>query len=235
MGYRGVPSLHFQCFLGLTRYPGLLLMASSGDALITRGRAMIASHFIRNTDAQVLVTIDADIVFRPEDVLKIAQEAEHKDIVTGMYICRSKETTKPASIIEAPITFRNDELPVEIRWGATGFMAVNRRVFEFLKDDLPLCHPNDFNFWPFYDPLYVDEADTGQTIYLSEDYAFCERARRAGFKVWVDPTVRLVHLGEYGYRLEDMLQKAPADFACITLDRDGMSYTAEGHLAQVAG
>jgi hypothetical protein len=38
---------------------------------------------------------------------------------------------------------------------------------------------------------------------LSEDYAFCERSRQAGFAVTADTTIRLWHVGTYRYGWED--------------------------------
>jgi hypothetical protein len=38
---------------------------------------------------------------------------------------------------------------------------------------------------------------------LSKDYAFCERARRAGFAVIAFTTIRLWHVGTYRYGWED--------------------------------
>jgi hypothetical protein len=39
--------------------------------------------------------------------------------------------------------------------------------------------------------------------YLAEDFAFCERARQAGYRIWADTTIRLRHYGGYGYSWED--------------------------------
>jgi hypothetical protein len=39
--------------------------------------------------------------------------------------------------------------------------------------------------------------------YLSESFSFCERARQCGYRVWADTTIRLRHLGSYGYSWED--------------------------------
>ena len=45
--------------------------------------------------------------------------------------------------------------------------------------------------------------------YLAEDFAFSERARQAGFKIWADTTIRLKHIGSYGYSWEDAGQELP--------------------------
>jgi hypothetical protein len=49
----------------------------------------------------------------------------------------------------------------------------------------------------------------GQHWYLAEDYAFFERARRAGHRIMADTTIRLRHIGRYGYSWEDAGLEAP--------------------------
>jgi hypothetical protein len=39
--------------------------------------------------------------------------------------------------------------------------------------------------------------------YLAEDFAFCERARQCGYKIWADTRVRLTHIGSYAYTWEE--------------------------------
>ncbi len=49
--------------------------------------------------------------------------------------------------------------------------------------------------------------------YLAEDFAFSHRARSAGFKIFADTTIRLGHLGTYGYSWEDAGGSNPQRFA----------------------
>ena len=39
----------------------------------------------------------------------------------------------------------------------------------------------------------------GSNIYLSEDFAFCQRWRALGGKIWLDTQSRLTHTGVYAY------------------------------------
>jgi GT2 family glycosyltransferase len=45
--------------------------------------------------------------------------------------------------------------------------------------------------------------------YLGEDFAFCERARRSGYRIFADTTIRLRHIGNYGYSWEDAGSQLP--------------------------
>ena len=74
---------------------------------------------------------------------------------------------------------------------------------------LPVCHESwgESSFWPFYLP-YVVPWDGDGHILLSEDWAFCQRAKDAGFPIWLDPSIRLAHHGDYAFTLEDLLRSA---------------------------
>jgi hypothetical protein len=39
--------------------------------------------------------------------------------------------------------------------------------------------------------------------YLSEDYAFCERARQVGISILIDSSLRIWHVGSYAFSWED--------------------------------
>ena len=61
-------------------------------------------------------------------------------------------------------------------------------------------------FWPFFAPFAFEERlFQGVTSYLSEDYAFSERARMANPKrsqwFWSNPV--LTHYGKYGYTMAE--------------------------------
>ncbi len=86
-------------------------------------------------------------------------------------------------------------------------MAVHRDVIKALIPELPLCGDKaniTESMWPFFDTFWVTGED-GSSDYLSEDYAFGERALRHGFKTWLEPNVILYHLGRYPYYVHNMV------------------------------
>lgn len=190
----------------------LYYRAMRGDALIERTRARAATRFLQDTDYDVLLQVDDDIGFSPADAVEVAAQAVEHDIVCGVYLTRHKTAGVPTSYLEPGQSVRffgGDPTPVPIRWGGGGFMAVHRRVFERLAADLPLCHPgDDLEHYPFYQTMVVPDPISGKPILLSEDWALCERARRAGFGVWANPNVRLTHFGSTAFVLEDLLTQA---------------------------
>jgi hypothetical protein len=102
--------------------------------------------------------------------------------------------------------FDRDPTPVPVQWIASGCVAVHRRVFEAMAETMPLLHESDGirAFYPFYQSMHYDAGGEIGKILLSEDYAFSERAKALGFTCYINPAIRIGHVGPYTYRLEDM-------------------------------
>jgi hypothetical protein len=196
----------------------------SGDALVSRSRSIAASAFLRS-DCDVLLSIDSDIWFRPDDAIALCEKAIAYDVIAGLYVTRGLERQPALMLPDHPVVFAGNSEPFEAPFVSTGFVAVHRSVFERLSETLPLCHRGwndrgaDTSFWPFYMPFVIPWEGDGN-MYLSEDWAFCQRAKDAGFKVWVDPSFRLGHYGQTLYTLEDLLRPAKDSPAPMVLHRE---------------
>jgi hypothetical protein len=99
--------------------------------------------------------------------------------------------------------FRVDE-PVEVKEGGTGFMMIKRDAFERMDRDYPerLYKPDHVRTKSFDGSreimAYFDcVIDPDSKRYLSEDYMFCQYARKSGSKVWLLPWIKLKHAGTY--------------------------------------
>ena len=93
---------------------------------------------------------------------------------------------------------------IKLKDAATGFMLIKREVFERMIAHYPeLYFQNDLNLDPehekwtylFFDVMHEKETQR----YLSEDYAFCRRWQAMGGEVWLDPLVKLDHIGHYTF------------------------------------
>lgn len=196
--------------------------------MIERARGIAATHFMRQTKGEVFLSLDSDIIqFSKKDIDQMCEQTREYDIVAAVYICRSTMRTFPATFFEEgkTVEFGSDPTPVPVKWAATGCMAVHRRVFERLAEDMPLLHASDGPraFYDFFETMHWAEPELGgELIKLSEDYAFSKRAKDAGFGVHINPAVRVGHIGQYVHRLEDMAQEmlAPQALAITRLGRD---------------
>lgn len=108
---------------------------------------------------------------------------------------------------------RLDE-PAEVLEGGTGFMLIKRQALQKFRDaywDDSDLSPGGFRYKP--DHVRTEHFDGSREImmyfqalidpvsrrYLSEDYMFCQWARKADIKVWLAPWVKLSHVGSYVY------------------------------------
>jgi len=212
IAWRQLEGEYVKSVLELCRLGGTEYYLHSGDALVERARGAVAYHFLHETDADVLLSIDSDIVFSWQQAMLMCEQAMEHSIVCGLYVTRAGGARcRPACALKIgqTVTCGTDPTPVEIQWPATGFLAMHRRVFEALakRPDGRLLHPEtSMRFYPFYVPFEVEAS--GEPILLSEDYAIGERARLEGFPTFLNPAVRLGHIGEKVFTVMDALLPA---------------------------
>lgn len=169
-----------------------------GCSVVSRARNVIADQFLKS-DCDHLLFIDADMTFNPEDVLRLLAWNQNKGIVAGAY-----EARKEGKIYILTLDSKNNAVVmdnmglVKAKRVATGFMMIQRQVFT----QLAKLHPE----W-----LHKDNADPTKTLhsffdflstpegYVGEDFLFCQRAIDAGFEIWIDPTIKLGHMGVHEY------------------------------------
>jgi hypothetical protein len=103
------------------------------DALIGRSRSIMCTEFLK-TDADVMVIIDDDIVFQPEDFWKIVEGCrETRSIYGGAYVTRSQNAHLTSrSWPDTSLAFYQtpNRRPVEFQYLATGFFALHRDTLE---------------------------------------------------------------------------------------------------------
>lgn len=187
----------------------------NNESLITRARNKCVHEFLK-TEYEHLFFIDADIGFSPQNFLDLLEAK--KDIVCGVYFCKNIDWQRLEQIRFS--NFSNEQLKrsllspsinlidvskagdikmnelFEIKYGATGFMAIHRSVFEKLKKTTEQYNTlEDKGIYDFF-PTAISK-ETRQ--YLSEDYAFCENWRNLGGKIYMAPWVELAHTGSYCY------------------------------------
>lgn len=230
IAWRALEVPHVNSMLRLMQHPrmdGGKHFTQANDAMVDRARGQVASRFLRDSDCDVLLSVDSDIEFQAEDAITICDQAHELGIVAGIYVTRDRNRAPvPSSCLglnEPIILGGSDATPVPILWPAGGFLAVARRVFTAVREhaELPLMNPKQpwYSFWPFYTPFWTEYEDQGM-VYLSEDWAFGERARRAGFPSYANPAVRLKHHGTYAFQHSDML-RAPLPGDPIAAVRTG--------------
>jgi hypothetical protein len=161
------------------------------ESLVTRARNEMTCWFKR-TKFERQMWIDADIEFEPEDVAKLWNM--DADIAVAAY--SMKRPDKPLSAWKDGKLVKLEECPqepFEVDYAGTGFMMIKRGVIEKLSETAGSYEGPDGRVSALYmTPVHDDGFE-------SEDYHFCRKAREAGFKVVMDPSIRLGHIGQYRY------------------------------------
>lgn len=171
-----------------------------GCSVVSRARNLLAQDML-DSDCTDLMFIDADINFEAADIFRLMAWSSDpkKGIVAGIPRTRSTTKTYIGTLDrdeDGQLTMNGMGL-VRAKRVATAFMMVRRDVFETLD----AAHPE----WRYYDersertvPCMFDFMLTEEG-YIGEDYLFCDRAREHGFEIWVDPTIKLGHMGVQEY------------------------------------
>ena len=181
---------------------GYTVRSVEGYAAIDQGRSQMATDALLD-DFDGLMWIDSDIGFDADSVDLLR---EHDlPVVCGIY---PKKGVRALACHVLPdterILFGKGGGLTEIKYAATGFLFTQRTVYETMAEheQLPVCNKQFGRVTvPYFLPMITEDGENHW--YLGEDYAFCERARRSGFRIMADSRIRLVHVGRRGYSWED--------------------------------
>lgn len=176
-----------------TRRAGIYTMlcnpkASEIDVGRTNGVRMM-----RQMKADFIFFVDSDVMTPPHT---IAQLVSHdKDVIGGSYCQRRLPHKLTHTDLDGVVgRLRDDEIGIkQIMRLPAGCLLIKKQVFDAMQEAQDL---------PFFRKLYP-----GGERHISEDNAFCDRARNLGFEVWLDCDItrETVHLGQYGYRWSDAI------------------------------
>ena len=183
------------CLAALTYASGLplALINTKGSLVQTnRNNAVVQA---KQLGVDYILFIDSDMTF-PMTALKRLL-AHGKDIVAATYVQR----TPPHRILHQTIDgqeIRTTGGLVEVAGLPTGFMLIRAEVFDKIE-------------WPCFRTPVISDPETGVPSTQSEDYYFCQEARKAGYKIWldVDLTFEMGHVGQFTYKVPNAAADAP--------------------------
>lgn len=195
-----------------------------GESLITRGRNSLVAEFLTNQDKFThMFFIDADISFSPESFFRLVK-CNHP-ISACIY---PKKALKPEKVIAAVkknpeidpkklvptcldyvVNVHSTSLSVPqdrfvpVSYVGTGFMCIRREAILRMVQVNPQTYVNDIeslnqfspNFYLLFDCMVCPTSNR----YLSEDYAFCQKALNSGIPIFADLLCPLTHTGTYSF------------------------------------
>jgi hypothetical protein len=197
-----------------------------GDSMVARGRSFLASQFLETaTQCTDLVFVDLDLDWGGDELVRLCQHPV--DIVGGAYPYKDEGGNFP---LRWPADgLMEEEYETGTLWKVQactpGFFRVTRKALERVARDQPYLEFKDQGnkegqrSWMFFDNLH---RPTG--IY-DEGYVFCERARQAGFPIYLDPDLNLTHIGLKAYNhgtLRQWLDKKAQAFETLESEYPGV-------------
>ena len=166
-------------------------------SLISLGRDVMLARALQDKSWTHLLWIDADLRWKPEYVHSMI--LDDKDIIGGFY----PKKGLPIDFASSPAPDgENTEFLFETIYVATGFMMIKRHVIEKMIEEfkeLQFFYQGGNEYYDLFAPIIDEEHNR---LYLTEDYAFCYRARSLGFKCYMSKRFELPHLGQFEYSAE---------------------------------
>lgn len=173
---------------------------TSYDSLIQRARNSLFRLALQG-GYDDLFFIDSDCEWEPEWFFRLLDRPE--PIVGGALIKKNEKEGYTVKLVDKQLKWSEDKKVIEVDGVGTGFMKVSRFALERL--------------WNMSEP-YMSEGDEHRMIcdikiengdLISEDYVIAKKWRSLGYKVWLDPTITLNHIGTKKYKgnFNEFIQK----------------------------
>lgn len=144
-----------------------------------------------------LFLIDSDIYWNANDFLQLYYSEE--DLISGAYLQLDGETTTLLESVDdtnslsgfntemralSKENLRSKSNPFEVAAAGLGFMCIKEGVLEAIERP-----------WFKHESVEYELSDNESNIDMfSEDISFLRKVKKAGFKVYADPTVRVGHV-----------------------------------------
>ncbi len=151
---------------------------------IVSNRTALVNGAIESGATHILF-VDYDMLFPPDIITKLLA---HKKAIVGVEYHRRKFPLEGTS---EPLVERDEKGLYKAKYAGMGLMLIDLAIFKdpkFGVDDKGKRTPW-FNFG----------RDSQGALAMGEDAWFCFMARDSGYDTWVDPTIKIGHIGNYIY------------------------------------
>lgn len=160
----------------------------SYDSLVQRARNSLFKIALEG-GYDDLFFIDSDVEWKPEWFFSILERPEP---VVGAALVKKDDNKEgyTVQILDKNLKYSADNKLLEVDAIGTGFMKISRFALEKL--------------WKMSEPYKTDEGEDYRMVcdlivkdgvLISEDYVICRKWQSLGYKVWMDPTITINHVG----------------------------------------
>lgn len=182
------PELAFSLYGAAKGFDGDLLIAAGG-CHVDDVRNEIITLFLAS-ECRSLILVDADTRFHPDDLA--ALQSHDVDVVAGIVPKRVTPEEFAVKFLPGPLQAHNGLLEVAGVGGA--FLRISRHCLEVLAERAEK-YQNTISGQLYTVPIIFERTlEDGRR--WGGDLAFCNKWRRTGGKVYVDPEMTFGHIGE---------------------------------------
>jgi hypothetical protein len=186
-----------------------------GNSNLPRARNELVASFLAS-DYTDLLFIDDDMGWQANDVVRLL--ASPRAVIGGIgckkVMCADTDPQKWCLRTLGGQIRQDDMGAIEVEAVGTGFLKIERSVFERMQLIHPewkrrgwpnMPAPTREQYYEFFRFSHEGEEEFG------EDIGFCREYRSMGGTIWIDPTIKLIHVGEHEYtgNLEALLEALP--------------------------
>jgi len=172
-----------------------LLMQVCG--VVTIGRDSVLDEFLK-CGADKLFWIDSDIVWSPNDFIRMLALSTKHDVLAAAYPSRAHDgnlfQVNTDGIAEHTVS---ENGLINVNGLGLGFCIVDRKPLERLAAKAPRVF-DGYSGKEMAEVFRVDR--TAKGFRRTEDIAFFDDLRDEGFTIWCDPSIELGHVGEKEWR-----------------------------------
>lgn len=165
---------------------------TSYDSLVQRARNSLFQLALTG-DWDDLFFIDSDTEWKPEDFFRILERPEP---IVGAALIKKNDTTEgyTVKLVNKNLNYSSDGALIEVDGLGTGFMRLTRFAVQKLWNISEVYYSEGQEHRMICDIKVVN----GDLI--SEDYIIANKWRSLGYKVWLDPSFTINHIGYKKYQ-----------------------------------
>jgi hypothetical protein len=212
----------------------------SGDTFIDRARNALCARFM-NSDCTDLIFIDADMGWDIEGFYQLLQSPY--GVTAGVGHFKNEDPDSWATVIKT----HEDRTPVcdakhgliEADFVGGAFLRIKKEIFSNILSKTNLegqCYYNEkgeviHNYF---------ECKIKNALRYGEDVVFCEKVRESGEKIWIEPRINLIHVGQkeyignyHKYLIELKQKEDPRSIKEIIKDLNTLHTISKSSIAQL--
>lgn len=182
------------------------ILDECGNGLIGDARALMAAKFMAATshDDDALVMIDQDVMWEAGKLAALVDKPV--DLRVGIYPARHDPISFYVRWDQSSPQLMSSKATglLKIAGAPAGLMVISRRMLRLMTE-----HYKDLNFFcaaapnetvcGLFEAYWMRDVEMPNgkrgNVKLGEDYSFCQRWIDMGGEVWVDPRIKMGHVG----------------------------------------